>query len=90
MKIKMTMFKRSGIDNATEMVGKTVIGLMTAGMVVPVKDASGGVVIVATLYDMRDHHVLWANTGSDSSFRPVGEVDFDLQKLVAKLFEEFD
>jgi hypothetical protein len=90
MKIKMTMFKRSGMDNATEMVGKTVIGLMTAGMIVPFKDASGAVVLEATLYDMRDHHVLWANTGSDSSFRPVGEADFDLQKLVAKLFEEFD
>lgn len=89
MKIKMTMFKRSGIDNATERVGKTVVGLMTAGMIVPFKDASGAVVIEATLYDMRDPHVLRANTSSDSSFRPVGEADFDLQKLVAKLFEEF-
>ncbi|MGH8523022.1 MAG: hypothetical protein ACREXY_02020 [Gammaproteobacteria bacterium] len=84
-------FRRTAADSASETGQKLLIGMLTAGLVIPPKDPSGWAVLQVTLIDGATGDVLWGNQVTESSFSLVTEPDFhdDTKDMVADLFKPF-
>ncbi len=83
--------RRTAADNAAETGQKLLIGMLTAGLVIPLKNPSGWAVLQVTLIDGATGDVLWGNQVTEFSVSPVTEPDFhdDTKDMVADLFKPF-
>ncbi|HJV64324.1 MAG TPA: hypothetical protein VJ550_01180 [Geomonas sp.] len=88
---KCKMMKRSSGSNAAESGGKLLLGIATLGILAPPKNASGYLILQATLVDAATGDVLWGNQIDDVSYNPVGEPAYQdqIEDLVADLFKSF-
>jgi hypothetical protein len=88
---RLRVFKRPGADIAAEMGKKMLIGMMTLGIFVPLKDPSGWAELQVTLVDGTTGDVMWGNLASEVSNTLMGEPNFRgaLKSMVANVFKPF-